>query len=70
MNDKPMEYLDDDGLHIMCACGHYMSGAVKMGDKRVMCPNCMFLTRFKTIDVVYPDRLPADIEVRVRRKIG
>ena len=28
----PMEYTDHDGLHVMCACGHYVSGAVKPGD--------------------------------------
>ena len=62
MTSPPMEYTDDDGLHIMGACGHYMSSAVKSGQKKAMCPNCMFLCRFQKIPVVYPEQLPEDIQ--------
>ena len=53
-----MEYTDDNGLHVMCACGHYVSGAVSSGDKIAVCPNCRFLVRFQNIEAVYPDQLP------------
>ena len=55
---QPMEYTDDDGLHVMCACGHYVSGGVKPGDHMALCPNCMFLARFQSIEAVYPEQLP------------
>jgi len=54
----PMEYTDDDGLHVMCSCGHYASGGVKAGDKIATCPNCSFLGKFQRILVVYPEQLP------------
>jgi hypothetical protein len=56
-----MEYTDADGLHIMCACGHYVSGGVKTGDKMALCPNCMFLAKFGHIPVVYPEQLPLEM---------
>ena len=55
---QPMEFTDEDGMHVMCACGHYVSGAVYHNDKIATCPNCSFLGRFQRIVVVYPEQLP------------
>jgi len=61
---KPLDYVDDDGTHwVMCACGHRAGGAPRPGDKIATCPNCMFIRKFQSIPVVYPDRLPKDIRV-------
>ena len=70
MNNVPMEYTDEDGLHVMCACGHYVSGGVKSGQKVEMCPNCMFLIRFQPISVVYEDQLPADKQAAIAKVRG
>jgi len=57
------DYKDDDGWHIVAACGHYVSGAAKEGDKIALCPNCQFLARFKSIEIVRPDRLPDEYKL-------
>ena len=57
---RPLDYQDDQGVQwIMAACGHRVGGAVKLGDKVLLCPNCRFLVRFQSIKVVYPERMPA-----------
>jgi len=57
---KPLDYQDDKGLWwIMAACGHRVGGPAP-GSKVDLCPNCMFLIRFHSIPVVYPDRLPEE----------
>jgi hypothetical protein len=57
--DEPMEFYDEKGaLHVMAACGHYVSGSVKPGMKIAVCPNCRFAGMFKDILVVYPGQLP------------
>ena len=53
-----LDYRTEDGWHIMAACGHRVSGAVKPGDKIALCPNCQFRLRFHSIPIQYPDRLP------------
>jgi len=54
-----LDYIDDEGhLHIMCACGHTVSGSVKVGDKIPLCPNCRWSIKFGYGKIVYPDRLP------------
>jgi hypothetical protein len=59
---KPLDYVDELGTQwVMAACGHRAGGAPKVGDKIAMCPNCMFLVRFQSVPVVYPDRLPDDL---------
>ena len=64
-DDKPLDYVDDKGIQwVMAACGHRIGGSVKPGDKRAMCPNCMFLSRFQSIPVVYLERLPDDLQIR------
>ena len=56
---KPMDFVDGDGVQwVMCACGHRAGGGVHVGDKMATCPNCMFLSKFGSIPVVYPERLP------------
>ncbi|MBC8489858.1 MAG: hypothetical protein H8D45_27900 [Bacteroidetes bacterium] len=57
---KELDYKDEEGWHIMAACGHRVSGAVKEGDKISLCPNCQFLLRFKQIPIIYPERLVID----------
>ena len=64
----PMEYTDADGLHLMCACGHYVSGGVKSGQKMALCPNCNFLLRFQRIKVVYPEQLPEGVAESAREE--
>lgn len=60
-----MDYIDDRGVQwVMAACGHYVGGSPKPGDKIAVCPNCSFLMKFKPINVVYPDLLPDDILVK------
>ena len=55
---KALDYQDEEGLWwIMCACGHRCGGP-EPGTKITMCPNCQFLLRFQSIDIVYPDRMP------------
>ena len=55
---KPLDYVDDEGvLWVMSACGHRTGGGVKVGQKITLCPNCMFLVRFKRIPIVYPERM-------------
>lgn len=59
MDEVLMEYTDDDGLHVMCACGHYVSGGVRAGEKITMCPNCRFTAYLAgRIEIVYPNQLP------------
>jgi hypothetical protein len=58
MEPELMEYTDDKGLHVMCACGHYASGAIKPGDKIAMCPQCRLLAYFQKIPSVYPQQMP------------
>lgn len=52
------EYTDDKGaLHILCACGHYVSGP-KSGARIDLCPNCALLLRIRgSVPVERPDRL-------------
>ena len=55
---KPLDYVDDDGVQwVMSACGHRTGGSVKVGQKKTLCPNCMFLVHFQRIAIVYPDRM-------------
>jgi len=55
---KPLDYVDDEGRQwVMAACGHRVGGGVKVGDKITLCPNCSFLVRFKSVPVVYPERM-------------
>lgn len=57
----PLDYKDESGMWwVMCACGHRVGGSPRPGDKIALCVNCRFLGSFdgKSIDVVYPDRLP------------
>ena len=62
---KPLDYVDDDGTQwVMAACGHRTGGAPKVGDKISMCPNCMFVIKFKSIPIVYPDRMPEHLVSR------
>jgi len=61
-NGKPLDYVDDDGTQwIMASCGHRVGNA-QVGEKLDLCPNCMFLIRFKSVPVLYPDRLPDHLE--------
>jgi hypothetical protein len=58
-NIDELDYVGDDGVfHLMCACGHRVSGDVKQGDKIDLCPNCSFLLQFQPVTIIYPDRLP------------
>lgn len=51
-----LDYIDDEGhLHIMCACGHTVSGSVKEGDKILLCPNCRYLSQ---VIIEYQERIP------------
>jgi len=54
------EYTSDDGaLHVMAACGHYVSGAVASGEKVALCPNCARLLKIRgEMELPRPDRLP------------
>ena len=55
---KPLDYVDDEGVQwVMSACGHRTGGGVKPGQKITLCPNCMFLIRFKRIAIVYLGRM-------------
>lgn len=60
---QELDYLDsDNNWHIMCACGHTVSGDVKPGDKIAVCPNCRFLLNLgQKIVIVYPDRFQLPI---------
>ena len=61
---KPLDYVDGDGTQwVMCACGHRAGGGVHVGDKMALCPNCMFVSKFGSIPVVYPERLPDGMAV-------
>lgn len=52
------DYVDEQGrLHIMAACGHTVSGGVKLGQKITLCPNCRFIAMFKDVWIVYPERM-------------
>jgi len=63
---KPLDYVDKASVQwVMCACGHRAGGGVRVGDKMAMCPNCMFLSKFGGIPVVYPERLPDSVGVVV-----
>lgn len=63
----PLDYYDEGGeLHVMAACGHRVSGSVKMGEKITLCPNCMLLIRFGTINAVYPERISESVLLRAR----
>lgn len=54
----PLDYTDPDGVHVMCACGHRVTGA-EIGDQIALCPNCTMLASPGTsVTVAYPDRLP------------
>ncbi len=56
--EKPAEdYQDANGTwHIVCGCGHTVTG-VRPGTKISLCPNCLFLVRFKPIPVIRADRV-------------
>ena len=57
-----MDYVDSNGVQwVMAACGHYVGGTPRPGDKIPVCPNCRFLARFHAIDIVYPELLPDNI---------
>ena len=61
---KALDYVDGKGIQwIMCACGHRAGGGVHVGDRMALCPNCMFLSKFGRIPVVYPERLPDSVVV-------
>jgi len=52
-----LDYQDAEGnWHIMCACGHTVTGP-KPGAIISLCPNCQWLITFKSIPVVYPERV-------------
>ena len=57
------EYRDEKGqLHVLCACGHYVSGSVKPGDKILLCPNCrLTLVCEGTVDIPYPEQMPPEV---------
>ena len=60
---RPLDHQDDASVWwIMAACGHRVGGAVKPGDKILLCPNCRWLARFQSIKVVYPERMPESLE--------
>ena len=58
------EYRDEKGrLHVLCACGHYVSGSVKPGDKILLCPNCRLRLRLEgSIPLPYPGQVPANTQ--------
>lgn len=57
------DYKDDNGVQwVMAACGHYVGGSPKPGDKIPACPNCRFLARFGQIDIKYPGLLPLEAQ--------
>jgi len=64
---KPFDYVDETGCTwVTCACGHRAGGAVEIGEKRAMCPNCMFAgSILGRVDIPYPERLPDDIKEKV-----
>jgi len=64
--NSELDYQDENGVwHIMCACGHTVSGAAKLGDKIATCPNCRFRLAFGSpVMVMYPERLPDDLDVK------
>ena len=64
MSEQPDEYTSDDGaLHVMAACGHYVSGGVAPGERVAVCPNCELTLRAKgEVELPRPDRLPAQLE--------
>jgi len=61
-----LDYIDDNGIfHLMCACGHTVSGSVKPGDKIALCPNCKWKLRFRlaaNVDIPYPELLPDEYQ--------
>ena len=61
-NLSGLDFFDEDGWHIMAACGHRVGGAVSLGDKIALCPNCQFLMRFHAIPIQYPERLPKEYQ--------
>lgn len=63
--ETSLDYKDESGWHIMAACGHTVSGAVKEGDKITLCPNCQFLLRFKKIPILYPDRVSDEVSISI-----
>lgn len=49
-------YTDEKGnYHLMCACGHTVTGGVKEGMKVTLCPNCSFVARFRGVPIVLPE---------------
>jgi len=54
---EQLDYQDESAAwHIICACGHTVSGP-KPGTLISLCPNCRFVMRFKAVPIVYPERL-------------
>ena len=61
--EEAQGYTDELGVfHLVAACGHHITGAVKSGDRVVVCPNCSMRLRLgKEVDILYPKRLPEDL---------
>jgi len=57
------DYQDAEGTwHVMCACGHRVTGTVRPGDRIALCPNCRLRARHgEQILVQYEDRLPGGL---------
>jgi hypothetical protein len=57
---RSLDYQDEQGVwHIMCACGHTVSGSPRPGDKIIACPNCQLkLVVGITVVAKYPERIP------------
>ena len=54
-----LDYEDAEGWHVMCACGHYVNGEVRPGQRIAVCPNCeVLLNAGERVGIVYPERLP------------
>ena len=64
MSEQAAEYTSDDGaLHILAACGHYVSGGVAPGERVALCPDCALALKAKgEVELPRPDRLPAHLE--------
>jgi hypothetical protein len=68
IKEQPLDYQDENGIWwVMCACGHRVGGSARPGDKIAVCVNCRFMYRFmatyggkRTVEIVYPDRMPTD----------
>ena len=60
------EYTDEHGLHVLCGCGHYVSGGVQTGRKADFCPTCRLILRVTgTLEIPRPDRLTDETRAKL-----